>query len=215
MASFELFVDLLYVGIIAIIGDTAAEHATGFSLLKFTITMSLAFKMWSDLTLLVSWFGINPLPYLLLSLTANMVHIQRQVCMPFSLRLYGLLILEDDIFQRILVLFLMICLFGFTLNIAQAFETTWTQLVAFYVSTEFPLFFPCIIILVSYQKDWFYMVGSSVCLMHDQGTGRSRLEGFKEYIEKLRLYVRFCHRQDSRAAIYLDIHLSAIVSADL
>ena len=31
----------------------------------------------------------------------------------------------------------MICLFGFTLNIAQAFETTWTQLVSFYVSTDF------------------------------------------------------------------------------
>ena len=174
VASFELFVDLLYVGIIAIIGDTAAENATGFSLLKFTITMSLAFKMWSDLTLLVSWFGIVPLPYPLLSLTADTVYIQRQVCMPFSLCLRGLLIFEDDIFQRILVLFLMICLFGFTLNIAQAFETTWTQLVAFYVSTEFQLSSPCIIILVSYQKDWYHLVASSVCLMHDHGTGRSR-----------------------------------------
>ena len=45
VASFELFVDLLYVGIISIIGDAAAENATGFSLLKFTITFSLAFKM--------------------------------------------------------------------------------------------------------------------------------------------------------------------------
>lgn len=33
--SFELFVDLLYVGIIAINGDAAAEEPTGFSLLKF------------------------------------------------------------------------------------------------------------------------------------------------------------------------------------
>jgi len=33
--SFELFVDLLYVGIIAINGDAAAERPTGFSLLKF------------------------------------------------------------------------------------------------------------------------------------------------------------------------------------
>ena len=33
----------------------------------------------------------------------------------------------------------MICLFGFTLNIAQAFETTWTQLIAFYVSNNFLL----------------------------------------------------------------------------
>lgn len=98
VASFELFVDLLYVGIISIIGDAAAENATGFSLLKFAITFSLAFKMWVDLTLLVSWFETN------------------------------------DIFQRILVLFLMICLFGFTLNIAEAFESTWTQLVAFYLA---------------------------------------------------------------------------------
>ena len=74
VASFELFVDLLYVGIIAIIGDTAAENATGFSLLKFTVTMALAFKMWSDLTLLVSWFGIIPLPYPLSSLTADTVY---------------------------------------------------------------------------------------------------------------------------------------------
>lgn len=35
VGSFELFVDLLYVGIIAINGDAAAEHATGSSLLKF------------------------------------------------------------------------------------------------------------------------------------------------------------------------------------
>lgn len=33
--SFELFVDLLYVGIIAINGDATAEHPTGYSLLKF------------------------------------------------------------------------------------------------------------------------------------------------------------------------------------
>lgn len=33
----------------------------------------------------------------------------------------------------------MICLFGFTLNIAQAFETTWIQLTSFYVSTHFLL----------------------------------------------------------------------------
>ena len=38
--SFELFVDLLYVGIIAINGDAAAEHPTGYSLLKFISTSS-------------------------------------------------------------------------------------------------------------------------------------------------------------------------------
>lgn len=35
VSSFELFVDLLYVGIIAINGDAAAEHPTAFSFLKF------------------------------------------------------------------------------------------------------------------------------------------------------------------------------------
>jgi hypothetical protein len=35
VSSFELFVDLLYVGIIAINGDAAAERPTGFELLKF------------------------------------------------------------------------------------------------------------------------------------------------------------------------------------
>lgn len=60
VASFELFVDLLYVGIISIIGDTAAEDATGYSLLKFIITFSLAYKMSIDLTLIVSWFGTYP-----------------------------------------------------------------------------------------------------------------------------------------------------------
>jgi hypothetical protein len=35
VSSFELFVDLLYVGIIAINGDAAAEEPTGFALLKF------------------------------------------------------------------------------------------------------------------------------------------------------------------------------------
>ncbi|KAL9102338.1 MAG: hypothetical protein Q9163_002519 [Psora crenata] len=98
VASFELFVDLLYVGIIAIIGDAAAEDATGFGLLRFAVTFILGWKMWSDLTLMISWFEI------------------------------------DDIFQRICVLFLMICLFGYTLNIVKAFESTWIQLVAFYLA---------------------------------------------------------------------------------
>ena len=98
VASFELFVDLLYVGIIAIVGDAAAEEATGFGFLKFSVSFILGWKMWSDLTQIVSWFETN------------------------------------DILQRLLVLFVMICLVGFTLNIVQAFETTWTQLVAFYLA---------------------------------------------------------------------------------
>ena len=57
VASFELFIDLLYVGIIAVIGDNAAEDPTGFGFLRFAITFILGWKMWSDLTLIISWFG--------------------------------------------------------------------------------------------------------------------------------------------------------------
>ena len=59
MGSFELFVDLLYVGIIAVVGDAAAEDATGLGLLRFAVTFVLGWKMWSDLTLIVSWFETN------------------------------------------------------------------------------------------------------------------------------------------------------------
>lgn len=39
----------------------------------------------------------------------------------------------DDIVQRILVLFFMACLFGYTTNIDASFDTTYSQLLAFYV----------------------------------------------------------------------------------
>lgn len=45
VSSFELFVDLLYVGIIAINGDAAAEEATGFALLKFVGELGVHFLM--------------------------------------------------------------------------------------------------------------------------------------------------------------------------
>lgn len=56
VASYELFIDLFYVGIIAITGDTAAEHATGESLLRFVITFVMGWKFWSDISVLISWF---------------------------------------------------------------------------------------------------------------------------------------------------------------
>ncbi|KAF2203314.1 hypothetical protein GQ43DRAFT_479183 [Delitschia confertaspora ATCC 74209] len=59
VASYELFVDLFYVGIIAISGDSAAEHATGKSLLHFIITFILGWKFWSDISILVSWFDCD------------------------------------------------------------------------------------------------------------------------------------------------------------
>lgn len=51
--SFELFVDLLYVGIIAINGDYASETPTGRSLLNFVITLTMSYKIWNDMTLVM------------------------------------------------------------------------------------------------------------------------------------------------------------------
>ena len=56
VASYELFIDLFYVGIIAITGDSAAEHPTGQSLLRFSITFIMGWKFWTDIGVLVSWF---------------------------------------------------------------------------------------------------------------------------------------------------------------
>ena len=56
MQSFELFIDLLYVGIIAINGDATSEDPTGLSLLRFVITFTLSYKIWNDMALVISWF---------------------------------------------------------------------------------------------------------------------------------------------------------------
>ena len=98
VASFELFVDLLYVGVIDIIGETAIHHPDGESLLQFIITFTIGWKIWSDLTMLINWFEI------------------------------------DDVFQRICVLFYVVCLLGFTANIEYAFESTYTSMIAFYLT---------------------------------------------------------------------------------
>ncbi|KAK5132990.1 hypothetical protein LTR08_008277 [Meristemomyces frigidus] len=98
--SFELFVDLLYVGIIAINGDAASEHPTGQVLVQFIITFTLSWKIWSDMALVISWFE------------------------------------TDDLFQRLSILFLLACLFGFTTNITQAFENTYPTLVGFYLASR-------------------------------------------------------------------------------
>ncbi|KAL8711317.1 MAG: hypothetical protein Q9220_004214 [cf. Caloplaca sp. 1 TL-2023] len=98
VASFELFVDLLYVGIIAIIGDNAAEEPTAFGLLKFIIVFSIGWKIWTDVQIIISWLETN------------------------------------DIIQRLAILFVMTCLVGFTLNIVEAFETTYTMMISFYLA---------------------------------------------------------------------------------
>ncbi|KAK4547050.1 hypothetical protein LTR36_001271 [Oleoguttula mirabilis] len=98
--SFELFIDLLYVGIIAINGDAASENPTSLALLQFIITFTLSWKIWNDMALIISWFETN------------------------------------DIFQRISILFLLACLFGFTTTITQAFGQTYATLIGFYLASR-------------------------------------------------------------------------------
>lgn len=98
VASFELFVDLLYVGIIAVIGDHAAQNPTPRGLLQFVITFALGWKMWNDLSMIISWFE------------------------------------TDEICQRLNVLLVMICLFGFITNMVHAFDTTWIPMISFYLA---------------------------------------------------------------------------------
>lgn len=45
--SFELFVDLLYVGIIAVNGDATAERPGGVEVLRFVVTFTLSWKIWN------------------------------------------------------------------------------------------------------------------------------------------------------------------------
>lgn len=110
--SFELFVDLLYVGILQIIGEHAAEHPDGLNLLYFVITFTLAWKIWNDNTLLVSWFE------------------------------------ADDVLQRVSILFLIACLFGYTTNTTEAFIHTYPTLIGFYLAARF--FMACYLLMVAY-----------------------------------------------------------------
>jgi low temperature requirement protein LtrA len=98
VTSFELFIDLLYVGIIGVIGDTASEDATGLSLLHFTVTYLISWRMWADVAILINWFETG------------------------------------DVVQRLSILLYLTCLLGFTVNIANAFESTYTAMVAFYLA---------------------------------------------------------------------------------
>ncbi|KAF2733993.1 hypothetical protein EJ04DRAFT_467326 [Polyplosphaeria fusca] len=59
VASYELFIDLFYVGIIAITGDSAAEHPDGTSFLHFAITFTMSWKFWQDIAMLSGWFDTD------------------------------------------------------------------------------------------------------------------------------------------------------------
>jgi low temperature requirement protein LtrA len=100
VAPFELFIDLLYVGIISIIGNKAARDPTGEALLEFSVTFILSWKLWAELVLVVQWFE------------------------------------SDDIFQRKCILIFAGFLVGYATNIDDAFDTTYTMLVAFFVANR-------------------------------------------------------------------------------
>ena len=59
VGSFELFTDLIYVGVIDYVGEAAVTNASAESLLHFVIVFSLAYKIWSDLTVTVNWFEVE------------------------------------------------------------------------------------------------------------------------------------------------------------
>ena len=129
VGAIELFVDLLYVGIIATIGDRAAEEPTGFALLRYCITFILSFRMWSDLTQTLAWID------------------------------------EDDIFARGCVLLFVACLVGFATNIANAFESTYTELVAFFLAERLfnALYFFWLAWLIPMVR--FVMIGFGVLIV--------------------------------------------------
>ncbi|RSL72513.1 hypothetical protein BHE90_010654 [Fusarium euwallaceae] len=54
--AIELFFDLLYVGIIHINGEHVWAEPTGKELLRFAITFLMSWKIWADVTLVLSWF---------------------------------------------------------------------------------------------------------------------------------------------------------------
>ena len=59
IASFELFTDLIYVGVIDYVGEVAVIHASSETFLHFVIVFALAYKVWSDLTISVNWFEVE------------------------------------------------------------------------------------------------------------------------------------------------------------
>lgn len=54
--AIELFFDLLYVGIIHVNGEHLWAEPNGHELLRYAVTFIMSWKLWSDLTLTLSWF---------------------------------------------------------------------------------------------------------------------------------------------------------------
>ncbi|KAH0541882.1 hypothetical protein FGG08_003687 [Glutinoglossum americanum] len=118
VASFELFLDLLYVGIIAINGDKASEDPTGLGLLRFCVTFIPGWKLWTDISLMTSWFDTGT--------QHSTTGWQAYTKMP-----------QDDVVQRVSVLFNMACLLAYTTNIVESFDHTYAQLISFYVRDRY------------------------------------------------------------------------------
>ena len=97
VASFELFVDLLYVGVIGAIGDAASESATSASLLHYLITYTMSARIWADITNMNNWFETG------------------------------------DVVRRLCIMLILLFILGFTVNVANAFESSYTAMVAFYL----------------------------------------------------------------------------------
>jgi Bacterial low temperature requirement A protein (LtrA) len=100
----ELFIDLFYVGIIAINGSIVAQNPTGSQLHIFALTFmyschrlllnnSPSWRIWTDMRDLISTFD------------------------------------TDDVAQRMGILFILACLLGFTINMSDALESTLTMIV--------------------------------------------------------------------------------------
>jgi hypothetical protein len=49
-------------------GDTASEHATGDSLLRFAIAFILSWKIWGDLALIISSYETSERPLIRITL---------------------------------------------------------------------------------------------------------------------------------------------------
>ncbi|KFA77142.1 hypothetical protein S40288_05295 [Stachybotrys chartarum IBT 40288] len=57
--AIELFFDLLFVGIVHVNGEYLAIHPTGHDLLRFSVTMIMSWRIWSDVTQILSCFTTN------------------------------------------------------------------------------------------------------------------------------------------------------------
>jgi low temperature requirement protein LtrA len=59
VSSYELFFDLLYVGILAVTGDAAVEAANAEGFAQFAVSFIMAWKIWSDLSTALSWIVMD------------------------------------------------------------------------------------------------------------------------------------------------------------